>query len=132
MNNQLSLLKNLAMAVLLLSSISLHGCATNPDISSLSAQQLQRLSNLKVSQSDASRPHSMLDIVKGFSCQKANAYTNKQASAGEAIEGVKIRAVQLGADAVVNLNCQTNSDTDLINNCWSSIVCVGTAIEYTQ
>jgi hypothetical protein len=48
----------------------------------------------------------------------------------EALQGVKLRAAMLNADAVVNTFCQKNSDTDWINNCWAAVKCIGDAIKY--
>lgn len=47
------------------------------------------------------------------------------------MEGVKINAVLMDADAVINTACQNNG-VDWGNNCWSSIVCVGEAIKFTS
>lgn len=125
MNNQLPLLKNPVMATLLVSNMFLHGCAVNPDISSLSAGQLQRLSNLEVLQSAPVRPYSVLDIVEGFSCNGG------AEGMEEATVDAKVIAVQLDADAVVDLHCQSKSDTR-IDDCAMPLVCMGAAIEYTQ
>jgi uncharacterized protein YbjQ (UPF0145 family) len=51
-------------------------------------------------------------------------------SDAEALEGVKIKAVKRGADAVINLVCQKNSDTDWRNNCWASVKCIGDAVRF--
>ena len=57
-------------------------------------------------------------------------YQRQDISDEEALEGVRIKAVQLNADAVINTFCQTNSDTDWKNNCWASIKCIGDAVIY--
>lgn len=125
MNNQHPLLKNTVAAALLMSSMFLHGCAVNQDISSLGAQQLQRLSNLEVLQRDASRPYSVIDTVRVLSC------SGGAEGMEEAVIDAKVVAVQLDADAVINFHCQSKSDTK-IDDCALPLVCLGTAIEYTQ
>lgn len=105
------------------------GCATNPDVGSLSSDQRARVASMEVVHGSTTRSHTILGAVKGLSCRR-NAYQRQQQTEAEAIEGVKLRAASLDADAVVNLVCQTNSGTDWVNNCWSSIVCVGDAVRY--
>jgi len=102
---------------------------SNPDLGSLSAAQLQTLSNMEVYEGGINRPHAVLEPVKGLSCHR-NAYQSQLLTTDEAIEGVKLEAALLGADAVINLACQRNSGTDWVNNCWASFVCVGTAVKY--
>ena len=116
---------------LALGALLLCGCATNPDVGSLSRGQRILFTSMEVSRADTGRPHTILGSVKGLSCQR-NAYKQQSLTEAEAIEGVKIRAALLDADAVVNTVCQVNSGTDWVNNCWSSIVCVGDAIRYDK
>lgn len=122
--NKLPLLKNLVVAALLMSSVLLHGCAVSPDISSLSAGQLQRLSELEVLQGAPSRPYSVIEIVRVLSCSGGDEGME------EAIIDAKVVAVQLDADAVIDLHCQAQSDIH-IDGCPSPLVCAGTAVEYT-
>ena len=107
------------------------GCASNPDVGSLEGDQRARFSSMEVLRGPTAQSHPILGSVKGLSCHR-NAYQRQQLTEGEAIEGVKLRAALLDADAVVNVVCQTNSGADWVNNCWSSIVCVGDAVRYKQ
>jgi uncharacterized protein YbjQ (UPF0145 family) len=59
---------------------------------------------------------------------KRNLYASGAPSVEEARQGVKIRAAQLSANAVINMLCEHNQKVDWIRNCWQSIVCVGDAI----
>jgi len=125
MKNQLPALKITVVAALLVSSVLLHGCAVSHDISSLSAQQLQRLSDLEVLQGAPSRPYSVIDIVRVLSC------SGGEEGMEEAVIDAKVVAVQLDADAVIDLHCQAQSDIR-IDGCASPLVCAGTAVEYTR
>lgn len=116
------------VAMLLVLAVST-GCATNPDVGSLSSDQRARVASMEVLRGPTTRSHTILGSVKGLSCHR-NAYQSQQLTETEAIEGVKLRAASLDADAVVNLVCQVNSGADWVNNCWSSIVCVGDAVRY--
>lgn len=117
--------------IALLAGFVLVGCATNPDVGSLSMQQRAKLTSMELLRGPTSRAHTVLGPVKGLSCHR-NAYQTQLLTEDEAIEGVKLRAALLDADAVVNVVCQRNSGTDLVNNCWASIVCVGDAVRYPR
>jgi len=107
------------------------GCASNPSISNLGPEQRSRLNELQVFKGGTERPYIILGSVRGLSCHR-NAYQTQLLTENEAIEGVKINAILLEADAVINCACQVNSGTDWVNNCWSSIVCVGDAIKFKK
>lgn len=104
-------------------------CASNPSIDSLSSEQRARYVQMEVFNASTSRPHTILRIVKGISCNR-NAYQARLLSSEEAMEGVKLQAAQLQADAVINVACQNRSEADWGNNCWASIVCVGDAVKF--
>lgn len=122
--------RNLGLAVSLATFVVI-GCASNPDVGTLSSTQRAKLASMEVFRGPQSRPYSILGPVKGLSCHR-NAYQVQLLTEDEAIEGVRLKAALLEADAVVNVVCQRNSGTDWVNNCWSSIVCVGDAVRYTQ
>lgn len=117
-------------SILLISILLLvTGCTSNPRISSLRPEQRARLNTIQVFKGEVNRTYKILGTVKGLSCHRY-AYQKQLPSEDEAIEGVRLEAALLGADAVINTACQVNSDIDWIKNCWSSIICVGDAIKY--
>jgi hypothetical protein len=118
-------------ALVVVASLMVGGCATNPDVGTLSSAQRAKLASMEVFRGPVTRPHSVLGPVKGLSCNR-NAYQVQLLTEDEAVEGVKLKAALLEADAVANLVCQRNSGTDWVNNCWASIVCVGDAIRLNQ
>lgn len=118
---------NVLLALII--SGSLGACASNPGVGTLSSAQRSAYSTMKVHEGSTSQPYVILGQVKGLSCHR-NAYKSQLLTSDEAIEGVKLRAALLDADAVVNMVCQKNSGTDWANNCWASIVCVGDAVRY--
>lgn len=118
-----------SLFAMLLTLAFLAGCATNPDVGALTSDQRARVASMEVVRGPTTRLHTILGAVKGLSCHR-NAYQRQQLTEAEAIEGVKLRAASLNADAVINLVCQVNSGADWVNNCWSSIVCVGDAVRY--
>jgi len=101
----------------------LYSCASNPSISSLRPEQRARLNTIIILKGGVDRPYKVLGTVKGLSCHR-NAYQKQLLTEDEALEGVRLKAALLDADAVINTACQVNSGTDWVNNCWSSIVSV--------
>jgi hypothetical protein len=125
------ILATLFMLAVLLTVVVATGCATNRDVGSLSSDKRARFTSMEVLRGPTTRSHTHLGPVEGLSCHR-NAYQGQQLTEAEAIEGVKVRAASLNADAVVNMVCQVHSGADWVNNCWSSIVCVGDAVRYKQ
>ena len=117
------------IVVILTTTIILFGCMSNPRIEDMSSEQRSRLSKIKIYKGSTDRPYKILGTVSGLSCNR-NKYQQQDISDEEALEGIRIKAVQLNADAVINTFCQTNSDTDWRNNCWASVKCVGDAVTY--
>lgn len=72
----------------------------------------------------------MIGRAEGLSYYR-NARASNSTSEAEAMQGVRINAVFMDADAVVNVAFQ-NHGVDWGNNCWSSIVCIGDGIKFTK
>lgn len=109
--------------------IPINMATANPDIRSLSSTQRTKMSSMEVLRSPSTRPHTALGPVKGVSCRRGVPQEQVPTEA-DAIEGVKVRAALLDADAVINTVCQISDGIDWANNCWSSIVCSGDAVRY--
>lgn len=71
--------------------------------------------------------YKILGSVEGLAC-KRNLYDSGVPSVEEARRGVRMRAAQLGANAVTNLLCEESQKFDWGRNCVQSVVCVGDAI----
>ena len=116
-------------------------CTTNPRIENLTSSQRAQLNSLVVLKGDSDIPYTVIGTVDGLSCNR-NKDQKQDISASlvfpfvytsdeEAMQGIRIKAVNLNADAVINVYCQTNSDMDGTNNCWASVKCIGDAVKYT-
>lgn len=105
------------------------GCASNPSISSLTSLERQKVAEMVVFKAgDIPREsYQILGSVEGIAC-KRNLYASGSPSMDEAQQGVRIRAAQLGAEAVTNMLCEDKRETDLGRNCWQTVVCVADAI----
>ena len=117
------------IVVIITVTLVLFGCASNPRIEDMSPEQRSKLSKIELFKGSIDRPFKVIGTVSGLSCNR-NKYQKQDISDDEALQGIRIKAVQLNADAVINIFCQKNSDTDWRNNCWASIKCVGDAIFY--
>lgn len=107
----------------------LTGCASNPSISALSSETRAKVSQIIFLESEAipKESYEILGSVEGLAC-KRNLYASGAPSFEEARQGVKIRAAQLGANAIINMLCEENQKVDWGRNCWQSVICVGDAI----
>ena len=119
----------LAKILALAGLVVLTGCSSNYRIENLTSEQRAKAASMMVYETTPDKPFTILETVTGLSCNR-NKFQAQAISDHESLEGVKIEAALLGADAVINTFCQTNSDTDWANNCWASIKCVGDAIKF--
>lgn len=105
------------------------GCASNPAISSLSSETRAKVGKILFLENGVipDDAYTVLGSVEGLAC-KRNLYASGAPRFEEARQGVKIRAAQLGADAVINMLCEENQKVDWGRNCWQSVICVGDAI----
>jgi len=117
--------RSLQMATLSI-AVGLSSCAAGPRIDDLSSAERARISQIQIFKGSADKPVRPLGEVSGLSCQKYKDQPHEVTEA-EALEGLRIRAAVLGADAVVNTACQRKSEADWTNNCWASVKCIGDA-----
>jgi len=107
----------------------LSGCAGLGQIervSELSAQQLRDISGLKYYESDQGLKYISLGRIKGLSC-KGSRFSGSADKEG-AMTQLKIKAVKIGANAILFPTCSHDASVDWGNNCWESWVCIGEAI----
>jgi len=100
-------------------TLLLAACMGNPRIENMTSAQRAKSNNIKIYQTDVDKPYINLGEVSGLSCNR-NKYQVQDVSNNEAIQGVRLKAAMLNADAVINTFCQKNSDIDMYNNCWAS------------
>ncbi|GKW25999.1 hypothetical protein PEC311524_35930 [Pectobacterium carotovorum subsp. carotovorum] len=119
------------LSTILSFTIVLSSCASNPRIENLSGEQRSKAINMAVYKNNPFPNATVIKTVDGLSCNR-NKYQAQDISESEALEGVKIKAAMVNANAVVNTICQKNSDTDWINNCWASVKCIGDAVSVAK
>lgn len=105
----------------------LNACMANPRIETMPSVVRANAAKMPMLRAAPDKPYRVIGTVSGLSCNR-NKYQAQDVTNEEALQGVRIKAAQLGADAVINTFCQKNSDTDWRNNCWASVKCIGDAI----
>jgi hypothetical protein len=75
---------------------------------------------------DPPEGHTVVKELEATSCQLVLA--DPKATNQDAIDQLRFKARQLGANGLTNVFCDSPGTFDLGKNCWSSIKCRGTAI----
>lgn len=86
------------VAAIIIATLVLFGCASNPRIEDMSSEQRSKLAKMEILKGGIDRPYKVIGTVSGLSCNR-NKYQRQDVSDEEALEGIRIRAVQLNADA---------------------------------
>jgi uncharacterized protein YbjQ (UPF0145 family) len=105
----------------------LASCASNPRVEDLSSEQRAKAAKIRNLLRQPARSFQIIGTVSGLFCNR-NKYQQQDMSNAEALQGLRINAALMKADAVINTFCQTNSDIDWVNNCWASVKCIGNAV----
>lgn len=108
--------------------IALTGCAglgQNVRISDLSSEEIRRFNDMRITRSSGPSDAEIVGRVQGISCAGDGQTGVTEA---EALDQLKLKAAQLGANVVANVACQHRSGVDWTNNCWESYICVGDAL----
>ena len=103
----------------------LAGCATRASAPPPEQQaQVSPIAILKPGEPTPGR-YQILDTISAVDCSGAPAGGRVWGNAEKAIESLRQKAAELGADAVVNVSCSSEL---LLHNCWSAQRCSGDAI----
>ena len=107
----------------------LGGCVSNPGVETLSSTELETFKRIQIIEGEITQPYTVVDKVKGKECH-TDIDQSKERSTGDAITVLKVKAAKRNADAIMNVKCKRDMTTDWRNDCWSSMLCVGTAIKF--
>lgn len=72
------------------------------------------------------KKYSILNIVEGISCK--NKTWDPAATKTDAVNQAKYWAYEMGADALMGIQCDQPRGTTTTYNCWESITCTAQAI----
>ena len=76
------------------------------------------------------KQYSIVNIVEGISCK--NKTWDPAATKTDAINQAKYWAYEMGADALLNIQCDLPRGTTTSYNCWESITCTAQAIKVSE
>lgn len=76
------------------------------------------------------RNYTIINIVEGISCK--NKTWDPAATKTDAINQAKYWAYEMGADALMNIQCEHPRGTTTTYNCWESITCTAQAIKLSK
>ena len=113
------------LSVLLTSALLLAGCAPAMNITPEVRRQAAAISIVTPEQI-GDRKYSILAEVSGHSCARQ---VGSDPSMDAAREDLKIKAAQMGADAVASVLCK-EGQISWTRNCWKTIECRGDAIRW--
>lgn len=113
---------------ILISIVLLTGCAGFGQVErvdDLSLVQLRSMNEIKFIQNPDGINYNSQGKIKGISCKGSalSGNTSKEA----AMTQLKIKAIKVGANAVLYPTCSQDASVDWSNNCWESWVCIGEA-----
>lgn len=112
-----------------LATITLSGCAGFGQIervADLSLEQIKAVNKIQLIHGSEITKYTTKGKVKGISC-KGSAFSGNT-SEEAAMTQLKIKAVKVGANAIIYPTCSQDASVDWGNNCWESWVCVGEAV----
>ena len=76
------------------------------------------------------KKYKIINIVEGISCK--NKTWDPAATKTDAINQAKYWAYEMGADALLNIQCEQPRGTTTTYNCWESITCTAQAIKFEK
>ena len=102
-----------------------------PDVR-FSADKQTGIQNMRVYESKelTTLKYEVVGDVQGFSCK--NKVWDPPATQADAIIQAKIKAFDLGANGLGNVQCSPLEGTSLSRNCWESLVCSGQGVRVKE
>ncbi len=89
----------------------------------ISADAVRLLTSRDVSSGE----YTSIKQLSAVSCRQST--FGRSPSERDAIFDLQRQAFQAGADALLDARCRASDGPDLLNNCWASVECIGTAIK---
>ena len=76
------------------------------------------------------KQYTILNVVEGISCK--NKTWDPAATKTDAINQAKYWAYEMGANALMNIQCEYPRGTTTTYNCWESITCTAQAVKINE
>jgi hypothetical protein len=107
-------------------SLALSGCVSGaPTLTPAQESQVSRVAIYKVGELPPEK-YQAVQTLSAADCSGAPAGGRVWGNAEQAIDTLKRKAVEIDADAVVNVSC---SSAPMLNNCWAAQKCSGEAVK---
>ena len=110
-------------------SVSVSGCGPFVETHEVTKEESARLSaEIKIYQPSelSSLKYTTLQRLEAWSCK--NKLWDPDPTQSDALAQMRMTASAIGANGIKDLYCSSNLGTSVMKNCWSSILCAGTAI----
>jgi RcsF lipoprotein len=111
-------------------SVSVSGCGPFVETHPVTMEESARLSaEIKIIYQPSelsSLKYTTLQRLEAWSCK--NKFTDPDPTRSDALAQMRMKASAIGANGIKDVYC-SNQGTSLMTNCWSSILCDGTAIK---
>jgi len=126
--------KEIKKAALLLLILFLTGCAgprvAVKNINQLSIETRRQVLSMPIYNESQlfGKKYSVINVVEGISCK--NKVWDPAATKTDAINQAKYWAYEIGADGLLNIQCDFPRGTTTTYNCWESITCTAQAIKF--
>lgn len=95
----------------------------------MTAEEKAKVESIEVFQGAPDRAFDMLGTVTGEVCQR-NSFTKSDEGRFKNADKLKLQAVRLGADAIIDTTCMKAAGTSFFKNCWAVLQCTGKAVKY--
>lgn len=122
-----------ALATTIISTILLSGCSAfipQANMDDLSLDDRRKVQSMPIYNEAQlkDKKYKILNVVEGISCK--NKLWNRPATKTNSILQSKYWAYMMGADAILNIQCEKPRKTKTTYNCWESITCTAQAIKF--
>lgn len=124
------------LASLVVLAATLSGCASGipvVDFYAASSKSLHQYRNIEVLETDSPYSDSFVELeqIQGLFCRKFQQQVSihDENATQQAIDQVKLKAAEIGADAISAPQCEVDSSSSFSNNCYGSVICTATALQ---
>jgi len=121
-------MKLLAISLLVLTTTGCSPFVEQVDLKNASAAEMNAALQVRIFPIGAQYPQvkQYIGPVSAFSCK--NKVWNKPASTGDAVAQLRLKALRMGANAVIDMSTDTRGTDTWGTNCWESVQAQGTAV----
>ena len=104
-------------------TIFLGGCVSGPP--ELTVEQLRKIGDLEIFRTGTAPKKEFKIIADIEAADCSGPVTRLYGDEGKAIDTLKMKAIEIGGDAIVDVSCKS---VPFVNNCWAAKKCNGKAV----